>query len=227
MRGKTYTSLVEKHGDGAAEKFLADYNDKTICNYHDATNALKQVLTELPDGVRISIYAFSHSTSKENNRYIELIRKSSPWNKDELKGTMGKLESLKPYYDTPIVHSMLRVRDEGFPAGFKGFKSMIILTDGEDTEFAKDAELVAKYKTIPTLIKEEFKDFDVTINVVGFRVTRDEEKNFRAQFEEPIKKLTMPGKFYTTADAAALAERLKRAVKQTLRFKIERKKGSR
>jgi hypothetical protein len=226
MRGKVYSSLYEKLGDKAAETFLEEYNEKTVCNYHDATGALKAVLAELPDGVRISIYAFSHSTSKESNRYIELIRKPSPWSKDELKGTMSRLEKLKPYYDTPIVHSMLRVRDEGFPENFKGFKSMIVLTDGEDTEFAKDAELVRKYKNIPTLIREEFKDFDVTINVVGFRVTnKQEEKNFRAQFEEPIKKLTFPGKFYTTDDAAALADRLKRAVRQTLRFKIETEEG--
>lgn len=225
MRGKVYSSYFQKFGDQAAEKFLEDYNDKTVCNYHDATGALKQVLAELPDGVRISIYAFSHQSSKESNRYIELIRKSSPWRKEELKATMQRLDNLKPYHDTPIVHSMLRVRDEGFPEGFKGFKSMIVLTDGEDTEFAKDAELVRKYKTIPNLIQEEFKDFDVTINVVGFRVTNAEEKNFREQFEVPIKKLTLPGKFYTTADAAALAERLKRAVKQTLRFKVETEEG--
>ena len=48
MRGEAYPRPRRKNWlDGAAGEILEEYNEKTVCNYHDATGALKQVLSRV------------------------------------------------------------------------------------------------------------------------------------------------------------------------------------
>lgn len=211
------------------------YDRNTPCRYHEATAGLKKVLEKLPDGVTLSLMVYSHEwkvagkpkNAEEIDQLIEMIRPPSVWRRDQLAGLMDRVEPLVPWNETPVVRSMWRAKREGFPENFRGFKTLLVLTDGEDNLFERDRQLNPTGRTtIAEYINKEFAGFGVVINIVGFKVAAEEKARFQEQFQDVIEKqLPLKGKFYTVENTNELVSKLSRDLKQQLRFKIEREGG--
>lgn len=211
------------------------YDRDTPCKYHEATGALKKVLQKLPDGVTLSVIVYSHEgkvagkpkNSEEIDQLIELIRPPSVWRRDQLGGLMDRVEPLVPWNETPVVRSMWRAKREGFPDNFRGFKTLVVLTDGEDNLFERDRQLNPTGNAkIADYINKEFAGFGLVVNIVGFKVAAEEKARFQEQFQDVIEKqLPLKGKFYTVENTNELVDKLGRDLKQSLRFKIEREGG--
>lgn len=225
--GKQYGSP-----DAALEAFHAPgaYSRKTPCHYHEATQQLRQVLREMPRGTTVSITVFSQRTqgisTGESNKTITVIRKPQPWDPAKLNDVMDELEELEPWNDTPLARAMKRAKDEGFPRGFRGPKTMVVLTDGMDSEFVKDAELNEDGKlNLPDFLQREFGgDERIMVNIVGFKLPPREQQTFEKQFSV-VKRLPVPGNLFTVEQPEELRKRLRRYLRQELRFRVEREDG--
>jgi hypothetical protein len=218
------------------------------CRFHQATQALRQVLEgqpdkgidPLPDGVQLSVIVFSQAELDANGdiavrqpsveKTIRVLRPPTPWERrTQLKQLMADLESLVPYRTTPLVRAMSVAKDEGFLRTHRGFKTLLVLTDGEDNRFnsmdengkpVRDTDLIAKHKTddIGKFLFEEFKDSKIKINLIGFQVEKAEKENLIKQFEEPLKRLPLRSKVYTSEEIAQLQRQLARSLRQKLSF---------
>ena len=84
---------------------------------------------------------------------------------------MEQLRALTPAYDTPLVRATVEARNY-FTEGFKGAKTLVVLTDGGDSTFhSREKELRDKYgDTMDKCLRNAFKDTGVLVNVLGFEL---------------------------------------------------------
>src|SRR5262249_18385843 len=102
-----------------------------------AREALARVLEQLPAGVWVSVRVFGAEGLREPRKDaggIELVWKPRQWRKEHLGPLMETLKGLKPNGATPLVRSMLMARGD-FPPNFKGERTMVVVTDGGDSNF--------------------------------------------------------------------------------------------
>src|SRR5262249_19247422 len=153
---------------------------------------------------------FSHNVGRniDPEDTITCFRKPSPWKPEQRQPLIKKLVALEPWNETPLVRGMWEAKRAGFPekdaAGnpFEGFKTMLILTDGQDNRFYHhdtdkkpprwniDSVLqkVQKTKEIGEFISTQFDKIGVVVNLVGFKVaSKEEEANLRKNFQGTLK----------------------------------------
>ncbi len=216
------------------------YRGDTPCKYHQATKALEKMLKDLPKGTKVSVTIFSQAIGRRNKNWfpidkqpldpeetIKLIREPAPWDPtQQLDDLIKKLEEYTPFNETPLVRAMTMAKEQGFPENFHGFKTMIVLTDGEDNRFKGDTDLHQRHNTteITKYMEEEFRNSGIALNLVGFRVPDNEEQQrLTEQFKDVIeKKLPLRGKFFTVDNPEELAAILRKSMQQQLRFTLDR-----
>jgi hypothetical protein len=198
-----------------------------------ALDALETCLRKIPNGVKVTILTFSADSDKE------LIAKQWGGRWDDAPAEVGKrmrqLRALTPAYNTPLVRATVEARGY-FTEGFKGGKTLVILTDGGDNSFyGKGAQYRAeealrdKYgATMEKCLKTAFKDAGVSVNVVGFRLSELDPKNDAEEIEglkeyrPAVEKIG--GVFKDVEDSALLAEQLERSLLQ-IRFNLDPESG--
>src|SRR5262249_48899798 len=146
----------------------------TPCRFHDATDALKEVLATIKKDAYVSVMIFSQQVKggqPKASETITVLREPKRWDPAEMPDLMEELEKLVPFNDTPLVRAMAKAKQKCFPDDFTGLKSLVVLTDGKDTEFEGDAELNPGGRlSIPAFIEQTFGDAGILVNVVGFKV---------------------------------------------------------
>jgi hypothetical protein len=196
--------------------------------YAEATAALRRVLRKVPRGTRVSLWVFGQAlqnqgpTAPDAESTIQQIQKPTPWDAATmLEPLMKRVEypALRPWNESPIVRTMMKAKDDLAQA--TGFKTMVVITDGMDNRFAKDAELNKQKLDIPTYLRREFRNAGIMINVVGFKVVDAEEAKAQAQFAV-VEELPIPGRFVTVREAVALEGVLDQALRQKLHYWIDR-----
>jgi hypothetical protein len=228
------------------QAFLEKRYDGYPCRFHQATTALREVLKDLPPGVQVSITIFSQAQAfqagtihpqeglRKPEATITLLRKPSAWAPQDLNPLVDSLERLVPFNGTPLVRAMSFAKDNGFPKGHTGHKTLLVLTDGEDTCFnsvgtdgkpIRDDELIARHKTdiIGEFLKAEFAKGDIRVNLIAFQAGSEEE-NLRKQFEKPLEGLALKSKVYLSKDIEKLKEQLARGLKQKLVYTLVRER---
>lgn len=194
-------------------------------------NILETVLKTIKDGVSVSVWVYGHDTGVDIGRGaaaqlatpIEQFRPPKPWSAKERETLLAALRRLRPYWHTPLVKAMSLARQNGFRPGQEGRKTLLVLTDGDDTAFEVDTELQAKHNTkdISKWIEAEFKNEPILINFVAFTDPATEAK-VRQQFQKPLENLKLKGFYFDNLkdDPKALQEALVLALKQELRYQI-------
>ncbi len=207
-----------------------------ITKYQEATAALRQVLRRVSRGTEVSLWVFgeamengsngtspgpSNSTSPEQT----IVQKLPPtrWDPDDsslIDRVMKQVEppALKPLNESPIVRSMIMARDGLTTA--QGFKTLLVLTDGKDNRFEKDAEMNRAKKDIPTALRDAFRNSDIEINVIGYKLPDAEAVTARQQFQV-IEELPRPGRFFSVKEADQLAGTLAQALRPNLRCSLQ------
>jgi len=198
--------------------------------FQEATDSLRRLLRKVARGTRVSVWVFGEAlgrgeTVADAERTILPIRPPVTWDPDDpalLRDLMARLAypALVPWNESPIVRAMLRARDD--LRNVPGFKSLIVLTDGMDNRFARDAEWnPGGKKSIPTALREAFGRSDIEINVIGYRVADPAEEEAARQQFKVIEELPRPGKFYSVKQAADLNAVLEGALRKRLRCWVE------
>jgi hypothetical protein len=234
-------------GPGRKAILKNGWNAETICKFHKATPVIWEVLRNLQVGTYVSFYVFSQAVTDlddkgrpnetdEDNVHefatIKCLRPPSKWvdREKETKLLMDKVDLLVPWHTTPLLRTMWKAHREGFPPDFKGFKSMLVITDGGDNTFNKkdDPFLTNLHKTddIPTFLLKEFEKSDVLINTIYFSfddMMPKEEKKAAEEFEKFFREERLPlkGKVYKAEDAKALASSLRKALERRFNYRVE------
>src|SRR5262249_22012566 len=97
--------------------------------YEEATEALEEVLNGLAEGTYVSLRIFAPLGHRNGG----LIRESKPWKKDDLDGLLKELKKYGPEGDTPAASTIVKSLKD-FPKDFRGSKTIVVLTDGVDSE---------------------------------------------------------------------------------------------
>jgi hypothetical protein len=200
-------------------------NPTAKTKWDESTQALEEVLAALPRGTTVSVWVFGQAvgagkTVSNAEDTIARILEPTAWNPEnaeQLPALIKKVRELEPWNESPIVQSILAAKDDLAKA--KGYKSIVVLTDGYDNRYGKGEK---SGKSIATTLREAFQDSSIVVNVVGFKfATKEEEDLARRQFKV-LESLTPPGRFFTTNEAAKLAAQLREAMRQRLRYWIDR-----
>jgi hypothetical protein len=161
------------------------WNRDVECKYHDATTALRRVLKRLPAHTRLSIWVFGGGKVPSPTLIQPTSDKPIDWdptNPHQLNKIMDYVEDIKPEYgESPIVKTMIEAKNALGPPG-DGPRTMLVLTDGMDNESGDASGLLVK----------EFKNEDILLNVVLFRVVEKEREEAYGLFGR-INKFKKPG----------------------------------
>src|SRR5262249_5134327 len=103
------------------------------------------------------------------------------------------------------------VAQEQFPDKAAGFKTMVVLTDGDDNRYSGD---------INKFLAKRFQDIAAQVNMVFFQADPKEKARALKQFNV-IKELQVPGNFYEATERKKLIEELLKAIQQKLRCRLE------
>jgi hypothetical protein len=184
--------------------------------YDVAINALKEVLKGLPKGTGLSVWVFGADVPGEHPATVEdtvrRVRKLAPWTGQdrELAAVETELRQLRPMYESPITFATLRAREE-LTAGLGGFASVVVLTDGVDNCWQKDARNNPTARSVAETLRGAFDRSDVRLDVIAFSVPTEEDARVQAQFRV-TERLTPPGRFVNVAEVAKLVAPLREAV---------------
>ena len=231
-------AVIERFGEGnGAIAFVLDCSGSMIdpapAKFEEAKKALIAALRTVPRGTRLSILTFGQAgtgfvrefpraADREDvampERTINSLRAPGAWNPEQLDGLIQQLSELRPYHGTPLVQAMASAKKELDDA--KGFKTMVVLTDGKDTRFTANTAFNPGRLDIPTFLRTHFNKSDVMINMVFFKTVESEMTEARQQFASAIAGLDPPGKLFTVTDVNRLITTLQSAVHQALVCKI-------
>ncbi len=213
-----------KSGENPASEFRWDGPETRL---HQAVDTLEQVLRELEPGVTVSLWIFGHHKGGEGA--IKPLLKNMQLDKDkkteQINSLIKQVKEEKPWYGTPLLRAMKVAKgdldkktDDG--KDFDGFKTMVVITDGADSEY-KD-----KPKEIPPLLEKLFRDSGIQLNLVMFDV-----KNDKGTMEEQFgviksKDWPLQGRIHDAKDKDNLAQHLRAAMRQQLRYWLETAGGA-
>jgi hypothetical protein len=197
---------------------------KKNSRFDRAVVAIGRVLDGIKKGTNVSFWVFSDKQA--GGPVGRKLRDLKPWDRDQKDGLMKQILNLHPYYETPLVRTIWESRGE-FAAELTGFKSMVVLTDGADSEFKNDTELQKRGRTIPEFLANEFKNSGIQLNVVFYEPPENEKKAILDNFKcIEDKTWPTPGKMYLEEDADKLTAYLLRALRPNLRYWVENPDGT-
>lgn len=166
-----------------------------------ARTALRAAVAEVPGGSRVGLRVYAHRVAQSDK---EASCKDSdlavPLSADGAQKIRDLLSTVQPKGYTPIAYSLELARFD-FPVATDAKKTIILLSDGEETCGGDPAAVVQKLRD---------EGFDVTVHVVGFNVDSKAEAQLRA-----VAKAGK-GTYFGPKDGAALSEALKTATKEAV-----------
>jgi hypothetical protein len=217
-----------------------DSNGRPIRKLEEATDALRDVLKKLPPGPKVSLWTFGHrlfnNRSEDPAEQLRPPKRWTPAQADGLVKQVGDVTSIREGAGSPIVHTMMRASEKDLDLHKEvrfgenpGAKLLLVLTDGQDNVFDQDRTYNSngKYKLngkpgIADYLKEQFKDADIRVFIIGFEVEAKEKGIAEDQFGVVKDFRPKPGEYIGAENKEALLVALKRALKdQRLRARIQ------
>jgi hypothetical protein len=192
--------------------------------WYEATEGLREVLKQLPRGTTLSVWIFGQAlatadkTAKDPSETIEQILAPVVWNPedtDAIDKLVSQARAYEPWNYSPIFRAMYTAAEKDLKHA-KGYKALVVVTDGMDNHFAKDKELSGG-KDTRTFLLDNFQGIDV--NVLGYKMVGKEEAIAKQQFAA-IEELRPPGKFYELADARKLLDKLQKALRPKITYTV-------
>lgn len=157
------------------------------CKFHEATRALEGVLKQLPAGTNLSVWVFGgHKDPAQPNQVrIWQLRKPRPWDRFQLERLMDEVENIQPGDESPIVRTMIQASAD--LDNTVGPKTMLVLTDGADNKSGDGPS---------GQLLEHFRDRNILINVVLFRVTDPKERRLAEEQFGVVRNLRPQGRLF-------------------------------
>lgn len=195
--------------------------------FHDARKALTTILRTMPRGTTISVWAFGFENrgylrhdpiAVENNnnpeRTIRRILGPVRWDPSQVVVLDQALDRIEPVHGTPLVRAMVKAAEDLDHA--TGFKTMLVLTDGKDTRFARDAVGNPGKLSIPAFLAKRFGHAGIAIHMVAFKIEDGELAEARSQFAGALEQLDPPGHFIAVGESSRLVSVLRHSLRSGL-----------
>ena len=174
--------------------------------YEKAIAALKTVLEELPGRTSVGLVRFSGREGRGDSSITRMLP-PLPHSRQEYRELIDGLGKFKPDSEvTPLARAIGEVANGDFFDQATGFKTILVLTDGEDNIDGKDA-FAFVHKALGTK--------DISLQMVLFQAG-DEEASAVAQFKK-ISELPVPGNLRSTDNQAELVTFLRNAMQPHIR----------
>lgn len=239
--GSMYDHKVPGKPRPAAEELRTSPDTR----FHVAKESLSRMLGQIPENTQVSIWTFSQmlgaprparsdrgepfltpTGGDEMGRVNDTIRPlvpMGPWSAARAQVAKKQIDDLVAYNDTPLVRAILKARED--LRDVKGYKTIIVLTDGKDNRIKDDKESNPNGEGIPALLAREFGSNsafkDIKLVILGFQLPQSEKAEAEREFKEPLKKLLEPGDFILVDQQDELDRILREACKRELRFKLQ------
>lgn len=173
-----------------------------------AKSALFQSLNSVPQDVQVAIRLYGHKVEQANKEQscqdsvLEI-----PFGPVSVEAVKNKILNLQPKGYTPIAYSLEKAAQD-FPIQDEAQKTIILLSDGEETCGGDPVAVVKKLKA---------QGIKITINTIGFNVDSVTRKQLEAIAKEGN------GQYFNAANVQELGQVLKDATQKSL--VIEKKKA--
>jgi hypothetical protein len=246
---RAHPLIIQQFGEGTgALSIVLDCSGSMVAprtKFEDAKKALASVLAQVPTNTTVSLWTFSQfpEGKKENEvfendpivlepeRTINQLRPPDRWHPNQVKALTQKLDGLRPWFGTPLVQAMWKATETDLMSA-RGFKTLLVLTDGDDTRFDKNKTFNPKSMTIPEFIAQRYANLGIRVNMVFFTASDDPAKakaeleQARANFAGALERLDTPGRFFEAKNLTELVTTLRRAADQKLRCQVEQPDGT-
>ena len=141
-----------------------------------------------------------------------------PWRADLLTGLINQLTSIRLWNKSAVVRVMLQAAQD--LEGVEGYRALVVLTDGEDNRWLRDAEANPQQLDVAPALRARFDQSGIAVHVIAYRVNDSLERDrTQAQFQV-VTQLKTPGSFLLADEAGMLAERLERSMPRGLNYRV-------
>jgi hypothetical protein len=200
----------------------------------EVIKSIEEVLDQLPADTMLSIGTF-HGNNDGQIKFQWLTEQPIRWNETvvQKKDIFAKVRTINPPDDaqtTPLARMMVDLiggkLGEAFPKKFAGFRSIVVLTDGDDNISADAKEPNKPGRLVTTALKES--DNDIALHMILFGCSKQEDANARRQFapiEDPDnfdKLYRTPGKIWSSVQ---LRKDLVDALRESMLPKVQIVRG--
>jgi hypothetical protein len=188
------------------------YTPQANTKFRAARDALDKVLARLPQDTLVSILVFGHQNPQQKAIIEEIGKAQMLWNPDnpkQRKAILDEVRELEPMWDSPIVDATVRAKK--YLKAAPGFKTVMVLTDGDDTVYRKEPSKARQ------ILENTFNNTGIVVNVVLFRPEKGEKENAINQFGV-VEGLNPPGQLEEVTDNNKLADALELALRPKFRL---------
>lgn len=193
--------------------------------YAQATAALDNVVRGIPPGTQVSVWLFGQAqgpqkTVAEAEKTIRCVRKLAPWTPQDADALLKQVThpKVEPWNESAVVSAILAAKQELTQT--KGFKTMVVLTDGIDNRFEHNQQANPQHLDVATALADAFRNTGIVLSVVGFQIASHEDQLAHDQFSV-IESFNPPGRFYNVDESSELVAALAAAFDQRLRYWVQ------
>jgi hypothetical protein len=177
---------------------------------------LEKALARIPSDVNLGLRVFGQGFGPSGFAMIPGIdcRQTAllvPLGQGNRRSIIDKVRNLKPFGMTPLEYSLREAAEDDF-AGVQGNKTIILITDGEDTCGGDPCRFIQE---LPSL------GINIKVDIVGLDLKRD--RSARAQLHCIAEK--SGGKYYDANTSAEMIESLSNSVNQAITGRVLTKPG--
>lgn len=200
--------------------------DRVTKRWKKATDALRQVLSKVPDNVWISLRVYGAQEYGQHS--IHTVWSLQQWDRKTLGEKMRTLENLTPAGSTPLIAAICEAGDDFEERNFE-VRTIVAITDGVDNHFHSPTGSpyanrmhAGRPDTMAGLLQREFgKDRELQLHVIfvdidGTKLENTEKKDYD-EFREALPTIHAQSHAVSSTD---LAEELTRSLLH-LHYKIE------
>ncbi len=183
---------------------MSDKNAQGVSKYDQAIGALEKILASLPEGTIVSITQFGPPGPGDPQPIVlgpePRDFKHQPGTLANIINALGKNQPCGT--NTPLAHAIVKAADQGLPSQFIGFKTILVLTDGDDNVSNEQAgdEVV-----------RALANRNIALKMIFLLASKGEEEHARTQFRR-IEELDPPGEFYTARTEGDLIAKINDAM---------------
>ncbi len=244
---QTEKNIIGKYGkSGGSVCFVLDCSGSMgvgsgtewsdAAKYAQAVKSVLDTIKQLPKDTEITIWVFGESVGTERNaadsKTIRQVIKSLKWNPDdsriydEIKLRISYPECI-PWNRSPIVESMRKAASD--LVNNRGPRVMVVITDGQDTGLNDTVDTDPKQKNvkirnnnelIADKIRAIFSTRDISVNVIGFKLAREEAQSIQDQFSV-VQDLPTPGVYTSIDKEGELSALMNSVLRRKLYYRID------
>jgi hypothetical protein len=200
-------------------------------------DALGVLLANLDEDIQVSLWIYGQKKTQDavenqNEGSIHKLHFARRWKKEMVGEVMGKVKTIEPEWFTPVVRSIIEAKADlaDWESGKqKGFATLIVLTDGEDTCFnispnnksrqAPDPQLNPGNRlSIEQFLTRELANSKIKYSVVAYEITGNARNVAENQFGGVVRSL---GEDRFSLDFVNDVEDLKSMLKKRSQRKLE------